>query len=705
MQNYFSTNWQRVIFRNYGLAPTENIAKALKTDVQTIKLEAERLGLKKVEYNPDWLKKGYVTIIRNNWDILPDEQIIVLLDMQMPEYKKLLVEYDFLDVKLGEKPEVEQTEYSALTEEQILATEKICKIVEEKYCPETVKPFDFFNGEGEIVTLPLDNCSITDRFTSHYYADYSGALLDDELSDYSEEYLARLSATGINGVWLHESLKNLSEFPFDPEQSKGYEVRVKNLKKLTERAGKYGINIYLYFNEPRSQSEEFFIKYPELRGQKCNGGYCMCTSKQAVKDYLYNAVKSLAESVPKLKAIMTITMSENPTHCYSRPFIDDRWTYTECPDCKNRPAEEITAEINNIMARAVRDGNGDTKIVANLWGWAEFADWTDDMIFHGIDLLEKDVEVLCVSEFSKNFKRGGVKGQVADYSISVIGPSDITVKMLKYAKEKGHRIWAKIQANSSWECSSVPYIPAFDRMVKHIENLKKLGVTGMMMGWSLGGFPGGALPLCSSACNNGKVDQTAWYNATYKDNGKLARKAVKAFSKAFANFPFSIASLYFGGQSLGSGNFLDFAPDNRESTMVCYTFDDYKKWTEPYSLDIYISLLERLVTKWQKGLALINGVNGNANFEEFKRSAEGTYLIMQATLNTAKFAKYKVDVNANKDKLKEILECEADTAEKMYKLMATDAKIGYEVTNHYFANRQRILEKIINVNALLEKLN
>ena len=62
MQNYFSTNWQRVIFRNYGLVPTENIAKALKTDAQTIKLEAERLGLKKVEYNPDWLKKGYVTI-------------------------------------------------------------------------------------------------------------------------------------------------------------------------------------------------------------------------------------------------------------------------------------------------------------------------------------------------------------------------------------------------------------------------------------------------------------------------------------------------------------------------------------------------------------------------------------------------------------------------------------------------------------------
>lgn len=705
MFNYFATEWQRVVFRNYGLVANKNLAIALKTDEKTIIEEAKRLGLKDVEFNADWVKKGFVTVIRNNWDIIPDEQIIILLDMSMAEYKKLLVEYDFLDVKLGKKPQVQTVEYSALTEEQIVKTDKIRDLVEKTFCPEQVKPFDFFNGEGKIVTLPLDNCAIEDRFASHYCADYGSALTDDNLTDYSEEYLARVACSGINGLWMHESLKNLAEFPFDPEQSKGYEQRVANLKKLTERAQKFGVNVYIYLNEPRSQSVEFFEKYPHLKGQECDGGgFCLCTSKKEVKEYLYNAVKSLARSVPKLKGILTITMSENPTHCYSRPFNGGPKSTTTCPDCMKRKPEEVAAEVNNIMAKALRDGNGYTKLIANLWGWADFMNWTDEMVLHGVELLDKDVEVLCVSEFSKRFKRGGINSQVIDYSISVVGPSDITIKTLKYAKEKGHRIWAKIQANNSWECSSVPYIPAFDLMVKHIENLKKLGISGMMMGWSLGGFPGGALPLCSSACNKGKVNEKAWYKESYGENAKLAKKAVKSFSKAFQEFPFSINALYFGGQNLSCGNMYSLEPDNRESTMVCYTFDDYEFWSDPYGIDAYIRQFEKLTKKWLKGLDMVCYQDGNANFEEFKRSAEGVYVNMLSTLNTAKFAKYKRNVGENKDKLIEVVKSEMLNAEALYKLMAKDAKIGYEVTNHYFANRQRVLEKMVNLTAVLEQL-
>lgn len=705
MFNSFPTEWQRVIFRNYGLVPNSNIAKVLNTTEEIIVSEAKNLGLEKVEYNEDWLKKGFVTLIRNNFDIISNEQIAVLLQMEINELKKLLVEYDFLDYKLGKKPPVKNVNYFALNEEQAKQTKNIAELVRKYYKKEIVKPFDFFANEGNIVAPTINNCSITERFTSHYCADYGSALTDDELKDYSEEYLKRVSLSGVNGLWLHESLKNLAEFPFDKEQSKGYEQRVNNLRKLTERASKFGVNVYIYLNEPRSQSKEFFEKYPHLKGQECDGGgYCLCTSQQDVKDYLYNAVKSLAESVPKLKGILTITMSENPTHCYSRPFGDNPKSTTTCPNCSKRAPEEVAAEVNNIMAKALRDGNGYTKLIANLWGWADFMNWTDEMVLHGVELLDKDIEVLCVSEFSKKFKRGGINSQVIDYSISVVGPSDITVKTLRFAKEKGHRIWSKIQVNNSWECSGVPYVPAFDLMVKHIKNLKKLGITGLMMGWSLGGFPGGALPLCSAVCAEGKVDEKSWYSSSYGEHAKTIKKAVKLFSKAYANFPFSINCLYFGGQNLGCGNFYDLEPDNRESTMVCYTFDDYEFWTDPYGIDVYISQLTKLTNEWKRGLNILAGLSGNANFEEFSRCAEGVYIQMLSALNTAKFSKYKREVANNKESIIEVLNCELDNAKNMYNLMAKDAKIGYEVTNHYFANRQRVLEKIVNVNAILQKL-
>ena len=62
-----------------------------------------------------------------------------------------------------------------------------------------------------------------------------------------------------------------------------------------------------------------------------------------------------------------------------------------------------------------------------------------DRVEGDIDLLDKDVEILCVSEYWKPFNRGGVDGRVVDYSISVVGPSEITVKMLAHAKNRGHK--------------------------------------------------------------------------------------------------------------------------------------------------------------------------------------------------------------------------------------------------------------------------
>lgn len=704
MRNCFPTEWQRVIYRNFGKVPVENIAAVLKTDVDNVTREAAALGLKDVVYEPIWQSKGFVTIIRDNYDIIPDFQICGLLGITCEKYEKLLKDYDFLSVKLGVKPETTEALYYPLSKEQREKTEKIKTLTESFGAKRKVVPFDFFNGTPIPIESKPREYVISERFCSHYCADYCGVSSDDFLSDYSEDYLKRLVAAGINGLWIHGSLRELAEFPFDKNLSTGYEKAVKNLNALVTRCEKFGVGVYLYLNEPRSLSEEFFEKYPNLKGQKCDGGYCLCTSKKEVKEYLYSALKSVAENVPKLKGVMTITMSENPTHCYSVPYGNAEKSTTDCPDCSKRKPEEVAAEVNNIFARALKDGNGYTRLIANLWGWSDFMHWTEDMIFHGVELLDKDVDVLCVSEYSKKFERGGVKSQVIDYSISVVGPSDITVKTLSYAKQLGHGIWAKMQANNSWECAGVPYIPAFGLMSKHVKNLKGLGVKGLMTGWSLGGYTGGALPFIAAECEKGEVCAEELYEKIYGERAADVIKAVNAFDDAFIEFPFSLSSLYFGGQNLACGNFYSLEPDNRESTMVCFTFDDYEKWSEPYGIDVYISQMRKLTEKWEKGIKLLGDKTGNYAFCEFVRCSEACKVHFGSALNTAEFSKYKKNAKENAEKLLAVVSREEGITLELLGLICEDAKIGYEMTNHYFYDEQRLKEKLLNLRDIKERL-
>ena len=129
----YMTPWQKVIFRNYGTVKTSLIGKVIGLSEKDVVLNAEKLGVKNIKYEPLWREKGFVTIIRNNWDILSLDEIAEILEMSEGELSKLLEEYDFLSVKLGNKPDVGDNCYRALTKEEEENTERVRKIVEGSY--------------------------------------------------------------------------------------------------------------------------------------------------------------------------------------------------------------------------------------------------------------------------------------------------------------------------------------------------------------------------------------------------------------------------------------------------------------------------------------------------------------------------------------------------------------------------------------------
>ena len=105
---YFPTQWQLVVWRNWGYVSASRISKALGTNEENIRQAAEMLGLNPEQpVDLEWEKRGFLTIIRDNWNICTYEQIMTLLDISAEELAFILKEDDFMWVKLGGmKPEV-----------------------------------------------------------------------------------------------------------------------------------------------------------------------------------------------------------------------------------------------------------------------------------------------------------------------------------------------------------------------------------------------------------------------------------------------------------------------------------------------------------------------------------------------------------------------------------------------------------------------
>ena len=122
---HFPTRHQAFIFRAWEYVPAERIAKILGTTEENVIRAAEEMGLPNYAPGNIWLERGYITIIRQMWHILPYPQLLDLLGMTEGELALILKEEDFLDVKLQSKPICEPVRWRELTDAEKERTAKI----------------------------------------------------------------------------------------------------------------------------------------------------------------------------------------------------------------------------------------------------------------------------------------------------------------------------------------------------------------------------------------------------------------------------------------------------------------------------------------------------------------------------------------------------------------------------------------------------
>ncbi len=690
-KNNFPAFWQTVLYRNYGFVEEKRLADVLDTDIKTVRTEAERLGLNNIEFNPEWLKSGYLTIIKNNWFLLDYEQMCTLLGWDEKRLDYVVKEEDFLYVKLGfVKPYCGKVKYYALSEKEIKETERAVKILNSAGSDEA-RSFGFFDFD-------MSESPLTVRAGTriiHGYITPCGDTFGIDSSVYlPDSLLSKYAAVGVNGLWFHALLADLSPFPFR-DKGERYKERRENLSNTIKRCNKFGIKVYLYFNEPRCMSTEDFSGQEDIKGTENGEFSALCMGTEKVRNYLYEAVKGLFTEVKDIGGAITITMSENLTHCHSVGECN-------CERCKNSKPYEDAARVNNIIMQAIKDSGSSAELIANLWGWSEFLGWTREDTEKGVALLDKDISVLCVSEYDLKIKKGGVESRIIDYSMSNPGPSEVTRNTLSYARKLGHKIYAKVQFNNSWECSSVPYLPVFDLVYEHLVNLKNIGVENYMMSWTLGGWPSVTLDLVNSFGENFDLD--GWYSRTFGKNSLKVHEAIKYLCEGFRNYPFSIYALYNSPKTHGYANLWEFGEENKQSCMVCYSFDDYENWIKPYPYEIYISHMKKLLDGFEKGIKILSDAKEDKKVYELWLYSSVAYLHFYADYDQTVFSYLKRDLINNKEKISDIL-CHAKKAtEELINLQRQDTKIGYEASNHYFYTTRSLKEKLLNIENLKKEL-
>ena len=717
---WFPSRMHAFVWRNWTVVPAERLAWVVGTSPENITDIALSMGLEKQRggsiQNVWNSPKGYITVLRRNWHLLPYKQLMQLLGLTENELAWRLKEDDFLWVKLGSmKPKCDVLTYSAPTAQQQAKAGQISQWVKEikRGKQKEVPRFDFY-GEPEDEPVLWKNDS-TIRMVFSYSSEFGDPLLDSTLSSYPDVLLRRLAARGINALWIHSVLSTLVPetdlFPGDAL----YDVRRRHLRKLIDRAARYGIRIFLYSNEPRAAHRSFFdrVERQAFKGVQEGDQYALCTSDVRTLKWLENAYKDLFTEVKGLGGVFTITASENLTSCASHGH------QAECLRCKERNYAEIIAEVNNAIARGVHAANEKAEVIVWDWQWKEAE--VEQIIEH---LTDKRILLMSVSEWGLPIARGGVKTTVGEYSISSVGPSQRSLNHWEMARRSGLRTMAKVQVGTTWELGSVPYIPAMELITQHARRLSLQHMDGMMLSWSLGGYPSVNMDLFLEAFADQDFRLEAAAEQRYgRKAGKLVAQAWHLFSEGMAEFPFSGATVYNAPQHMGPANPFYADPTGYRATMVGLPYDDLGGWRSIYPVEVYTQQMERVATGFEQGMVPLRkalkvaGGQARLRLKSLARIAQAVALHYRSVVNQARFTAARNELLQNPtlsaeerevrlQQMHHSVESELETVLALLPLVREDATIGYESSNQYFYIEQDLLEKYINlkdVQLLLEK--
>ncbi|MDQ6482100.1 hypothetical protein [Dyadobacter sp. LHD-138] len=717
------------LWRNWNLVPIGRLADVVGAKPQDLIGMARAIGLP--AYKPvtlDQQQRSYLTVIRRNWHLLPREQLLKLLDWTEEKLTFTLQEDDFFYIKLGSiKPDCEIVRFRSLSGDDKKRQQWLAKVLREEFkagFPEPKEPlFQFVDDLSKMPETGKSRAAsgFAPRFGYAYFALFGDPLLEKGIDPYPDGYLEQMSASGMDGTWMHIVLSKLTPFPWDPSISEHWETRLENLGKMVQKAKKHGIGIYLYLNEPRFMPLAFFDKNPDLKGVTIGNQAALCTSHSLVQQYLTDSMATITSRIPDLAGFFSITASENHTNCWSHGKGG------ECPRCSKKGAAEVISELNRIYMTGIKKGlevhkagNNQVKepqLIVWDWGWKN--EWAEEII----SKLPPESALMSVSEWDLAIERGGIKSKVGEYSISSIGPGPRALRHWEIARKNGLKTIAKIQAGNTWEIAAVPYIPALENIATHAQNLRNTKVDGLMLGWTLGGYPSPNLEVVAEMGSSETITPMQAMQKVaqrrYGAAGHAVTQAWQSYSKAFSEFPYEGAVVYSAPLQVGPSNLLWSKPTGYTASMVGIPYDDVTSWRASYPVAVFMSQLDKIADGFNLALRALKKETDGINLTKPQRAAlvkecgvaETIAIHYGSIVNQTRFNLIRDQLSSGVEKktaldlisqLEGILQKEIVLAKRMAELQGSDSRLGFEASNHYFYVLNDLAEKVVNCRDLLE---
>ena len=98
---------------------------------------------------------------------------------------------------------------------------------------------------------------------------------------------------------------------------------------------------------------------------------------------------------------------------------------------------------------------------------------------------------------------------------------------------------------------------------------------------------------------------------------------------------------------------------------------------------------------------VLDGLSPTEEMEELKLFARAAYLHLETDLLQTQYSYCKK--HGKKTKILPILLRAKQGVEELLELSRKNACVGYETSNHYFYAQNNLLEKLVNLNGLIER--
>jgi len=197
--DHFPDRLHAFVWRNWEMVSLERMAEVLRTTPDRVREVGLSMGLPPHRTPPaEYQQRGYITIIRRNWHLLPYEQLIELLGWDADKLAFALREDDFLWIKLGSfKPSCPPLRYVEPNEAATGRCQQIKAIVSSDFTEAFAKPwtprFDFLRSLSTAAPGQRSQSQPTGerkiRFLYSYCGVFGDPLLNPELDPYPDGLL------------------------------------------------------------------------------------------------------------------------------------------------------------------------------------------------------------------------------------------------------------------------------------------------------------------------------------------------------------------------------------------------------------------------------------------------------------------------------------------------------------------------------------